>query len=222
MTPKLIDLHTHSLFSDGELIPFELARRLEVLGYGAVAITDHADTSNFEHIISGLLKAARAWNETKRGIKMIPGVELTHVPPELIAPLAKEARKLGARIIVVHGETLVEPVIPGTNLAALNADIDILAHPGLITEEEASLAKRRGVYLEISGRAGHCLSNGHVAKMAQKMGAKLILNSDAHAPQDLMDERMARDIVLGAGLTEGDFFQMLKNAWEILKKINDI
>jgi len=222
MTPKLIDLHTHSLFSDGELIPFELARRLEVLGYGAVAITDHADTSNFEHIISGLLKAARAWNETKRGIKMIPGVELTHVPPELIAPLAKEARKLGARIIVVHGETLVEPVIPGTNLAALNADIDILAHPGLITEEEASLAKRRGIYLEISGRAGHCLSNGHVAKMAQKMGAKLILNSDAHAPQDLMDERMARDIVLGAGLTEGDFFQMLENAWEILKKINDI
>lgn len=218
MTFKLIDLHTHSIFSDGELIPFELARRLEVLGYEALAITDHADTSNLEYIISNLSKAANDWNNIKRNIKLIPGVELTHIPPELIAPLAKKARDLGAKVVVVHGETLVEPVAPGTNLAALQADIDILAHPGLITEKEVGLAKERGIYLEISGRAGHCLSNGHIARLAKKMGAKLVLSSDGHAPGDFMDEKMARNVVLGAGLTESDFTEMLKNTWEILKK----
>ena len=47
-------------------------------------------------------------------------------------------RGLGARIIVVHGETIVEPVRPGTNRKALESDVDILAHPGLITEDEGT------------------------------------------------------------------------------------
>ena len=42
----MIDLHTHSLFSDGALVPSEHVRRVEVLGYEAIAITDHADDSN--------------------------------------------------------------------------------------------------------------------------------------------------------------------------------
>lgn len=218
MALKLVDLHTHSIFSDGELIPFELARRLEVLGYGAVAITDHADTSNLEYIISNLSKAANDWNKIKKNIKIITGVELTHIPPGLIAPLAKKARSLGAKVIVVHGETLVEPVAPGTNLAALQADIDILAHPGLITEKEVKLAKKQGIYLEISGRAGHSLSNGHIAKLVKKIGAKLVLSSDGHAPGDFMDEKIAKSVALGAGLTKNDFTEMLKNAWEILKR----
>ena len=45
---KRIDLHTHSIFSDGELLPSELARRADVLGHKALAITDHVDASNIE------------------------------------------------------------------------------------------------------------------------------------------------------------------------------
>jgi Histidinol phosphatase and related hydrolases of the PHP family len=41
----MIDLHTHSIFSDGELIPAELTRRAAVAGYRAMAITDHGDFS---------------------------------------------------------------------------------------------------------------------------------------------------------------------------------
>ncbi len=48
----MIDLHTHSSFSDGELIPSELVRRAFVLGYTAIAITDHVDYTNIEHILS--------------------------------------------------------------------------------------------------------------------------------------------------------------------------
>jgi len=150
--------------------------------------------------------------------KLIPGIELTHIPPSLIKSLVEDARNLGAKVIVVHGETLVEPVAPGTNMAALNTDIDILAHPGLITEEEVILAKERGICLEISGRKGHCLSNGHVARLAKKIGAKLVINSDGHAPGDYLTLDFARKIALGAGLDETDFEKMLKNAWEIVEK----
>ena len=47
----MIDLHTHSIFSDGELIPSELVRRARIKGYRAIAITDHGDASNLDFII---------------------------------------------------------------------------------------------------------------------------------------------------------------------------
>jgi histidinol phosphatase-like PHP family hydrolase len=215
---NMVDLHTHSVFSDGELIPFELLRRLEVMGYSVLAITDHVDVSNLKQIIKTLINAAKVWNKTSLNIKLIAGVELTHVPPVLIKPMAEEARYYGAKVIIVHGETLVEPVASGTNRAALEADIDILAHPGLISEEEAIMAKEADICLEISGRKGHCFSNGHVAKVAKKIGAKLVISSDAHAPGDFLTIEFAKKIALGAGLSEEGFKQMLKNAWEILEK----
>ncbi|MGB4679450.1 histidinol phosphate phosphatase domain-containing protein, partial [Methanothrix sp.] len=124
----MIDLHTHTTFSDGELIPSELVRRAEIKGYTAIGITDHADYTNIEHIISCVSKVK--YLEGILDIRILPGVELTHVPPKRIAPLADLARKLGAEIVVVHGESPVEPVRPGTNRAALEAGVDILAHPG--------------------------------------------------------------------------------------------
>ena len=62
----------------------------------------------------------------------------------------------------MHGESPVEPVIEGTNRAGIEAGADILAHPGNITEEDARLAAEKGVYLEITARAGHSETNQHV------------------------------------------------------------
>lgn len=214
----MIDLHTHSIFSDGVLIPSELVRRLETMEYSAVAITDHADSSNLDFIIPRIIRAAGDLNSSQ-SVKVVPGVELTHIPPVLIPSLAKEARRLGAAVIVVHGETIAEPVAPGTNRAALDADIDILAHPGLITEEEAQLAKKRGIFLEISARNGHCLTNGHVANMAAKAGANLILDSDGHGPGDFMTRKFALKIVEGAGLPSNSLENLLHNSRLLLKKV---
>jgi len=213
----MIDLHTHSLLSDGELLPSELVRRAEVKGYQAIAITDHVDISNIDWVISRLVKDC---NELEKysPIKVIAGAELTHVPPETIKPLAEEARKLGAKILIVHGETIVEPVAPDSNLRALESAIDILAHPGLITEEEVKLAKTKGIMLEITSRKGHCLTNGHVAKLAVKIGAGLVINSDAHSPEDLITIDQAREIVLGAGLDEEDFSLLKMNARELVRR----
>ena len=207
----MIDLHTHTLFSDGELIPSELVRRAEVLGLTAIGITDHGDISNIDWIIPRVIHVAAELNRVLT-IKVLAGIEITHVPPALIPETAKKARALGAKIIVVHGETLSEPVSPGTNASALASDIDILAHPGLITRDEAMMAGKNGIFLEITARKGHSLANGHVAKMARETGAKLLINTDTHSPGDLINIETAKKVVLGAGLSEKDFQEMRKNA----------
>lgn len=194
----MIDLHTHTTFSDGELIPSELVRRAEVLGYTAIGITDHVDYTNIEHILSCVSKAE--YMEDVMDIKILPGVELTHVHPAKIAPLAGLARKLGAKVVVVHGETPVEPVRPGTNRAAIEASVDILAHPGFITLQEAELARENGVCLEITSRSGHNITNGHVVRMASLAKARMVVDTDTHAPENLIDSKRAVEIAIGAGL----------------------
>ncbi len=214
----MIDLHTHSLFSDGSLLPAELIRRAEAIGYRVVAITDHADSSNFDWIIPRLVRICRDWN-AHASIQAVAGIEFTHLPPALIEPLTIQARALGAQIIVVHGETVVEPVAPGTNRHAIQAGVDILAHPGLISEEEVVLARERKVCLEITTRQGHSLTNGHVARLAKKLGAPLVLNTDTHDPGDLISRDQALKVVRGAGLETVDFDRMLENSGQILSRI---
>ena len=213
----MIDLHTHSLFSDGELIPSELVRRAKVAGYRAIAITDHTDHSNIDIIIPALLKVCSKLSDAY-SIRVLPGIELTHVPPEYIEELAIDARNLGAKIIVVHGETIAEPVISGTNLAALKAPIDILAHPGLLTEVEARLAALNSIYLEITTRKGHSLTNGHVVRVARIAKAALVLNTDSHSPQDLTSKESAMRIALGAGMTEEEASGVFRNSETIVSK----
>lgn len=213
----MIDFHIHSTFSDGELIPAEIVRRAESRGYKALAITDHGDHSNFDLIIPRIVKVFREIQPYTK-VTLLPGIELTHVPPEILPLIAKEARALGAKIIIVHGETLVEPVKEGTNRAAIESDIDILAHPGLISEEEVKEAVKRGIYLEITARKGHSLSNGHVATLAKKYGAKLVINTDSHSPTDLIDEYFAKKVLRGAGLSEDDVNQVFRNMEDIVRR----
>ncbi|MFP4226482.1 MAG: histidinol phosphate phosphatase domain-containing protein [Desulfobacterales bacterium] len=207
----MIDLHAHSIFSDGALIPAELARRAEHKGLTAIGITDHGDFSNIDFIIPRVLGVAEILNRVMR-IHVIPGIEITHVPPDLYAEIVTKSRELGAKIVIAHGETIAEPVAPGTNDAAVKAGVDVLAHPGLISEECMMAAREHGVLIEISARKGHCLTNGHVAAMAKDIGAKMVINTDAHAPGDLIDSNMARRVAAGAGLGEEDFVEMQKNA----------
>jgi len=217
----MIDLHTHSLYSDGELLPAELWRRAQVKGYRYLAITDHVDASNFEVVFTRLKAAALSLNRGDFPV-LIPGLEFTHLPPPLIAPLTTQARALGVPLIIVHGESLAEPVAPGTNRAAIDADIDILAHPGLITLEEAAQARERGIFLELSARKGHCLANGHVARVALEVGASLILNTDAHSPGDLITRTQAERLAQGAGLRDPAIQAIFTDAEALARRLAEM
>lgn len=215
----MIDFHTHSILSDGVLIPTELVRRARVAGYTAMAITDHADEANIELVLAQIIKVAKQLN-TDKTFRLIAGVELTHIPPRHIPLMVKKARALGARIVVGHGETLAEPVEPGANTAYIKAKVDVLAHPGLITEEDCKLAVKNSVCLEVTARGGHNASNGHVARLSKKWGAKMLVNTDTHAPGDLISDDRALKVALGAGLDENDFRRIVENAKELLEKVS--
>jgi histidinol phosphatase-like PHP family hydrolase len=197
----MYDLHTHTILSDGEMLPIELIRRMAVAGYTTVAITDHADPSNTEEILATLVRVRES--AQIYGVRLLCGVELTHVPPTQIAGLAKSAKELGADIVVVHGETPVEPVAPGTNHAACGCRyVNVLAHPGLISLKDARLAAKNGIALELTSRGGHNRTNGHVALIAREAGCQLVVDSDAHAPHDILSEQAKFIVAKGAGLTD--------------------
>ena len=70
----------------------------------------------------------------------------------------------------------------------------------------------------MTSRKGHSLTNGHVARLAQKMGTPMVLNSDTHGPGDIWPTDRLHEIVEGAGLTLDDHRTMLKNAESIVKR----
>lgn len=239
------DFHTHTVFSDGGMIPAGLMQRAMVRGCLGLAITDHVDSSNLEWAFENLLKfveelgqewqsdivpggdvttaplntldseaLAKNWH-----LPLIPGVELTSVPPRKIAALAQKAQSLGAKWVVVHGETIMEPVAPGTNRAAIEAGVDLLSHPGLITAADAARAAELGVHLEITTHKGHGMANGWVAQRARESGAKLLLNTDCHVSAEILDAKQRRAIAFGAGLTAEEVDRIWQNGRRIITRI---
>jgi histidinol phosphatase-like PHP family hydrolase len=208
---EMVDLHTHSFLSDGELIPEELVRRVEVEGYRMLAVADHVGLSNAAEVIPQLVRLARSLRG-KCPVRVLPGAEVTHVRPELIARAVALARRCGAAVVVGHGQTIAEPVLAGTNRALILAGVDIVAHPGLIDLADAKLAAERGVALEISGRHGHSYTNGHVLHVARKTGARLIYGSDGHSVGDYPTRRKAEAVAFGAGMTPDEVDAMFANA----------
>lgn len=216
----IYDFHTHTFHSDGALSTLELIRRAVVKGYTAIAVTDHIGPGSLERVIKEVSRdcelASSHWN-----IVAVPGVELTHVPHKAIGGLAKKAKELGAWLVVVHGESPIEPVEEGTNLAAVRSKyVDILAHPGHMTAEVAELAEKNGVFIEITTRRGHCVTNAHVAKMAGKAGALMLLNSDSHDEDDLLTGALAKETLRQAGISSRGFRQVLEhNPVKLLQRI---
>ena len=207
----IADFHTHTFLSDGENSPIELIRAAVENGYEIIGITDHVSYSNIEQIIESAKKdcalAEKYWD-----IKAIPGVELTNIPAKSINEMAKYAKELGAKHVIVHGESISEKVEPKTDYYAVTSDyVDILAHPGLITFEEAGEAAKRGIFLEITGRAGHCLTNGHVVQTGKKAGAKFLINSDSHSHKNLYFGNSQFKVAIGAGLEEQEVLEIFKN-----------
>jgi histidinol phosphatase-like PHP family hydrolase len=204
------DFHTHSFLSDGVLLPIEQLRRALIVGHVCYGITDHVSLSNID-IIPKLIEdcklATKHW-----GLLAIPGVEVTHVPVNAIEEVVEKSIELGALIVVVHGETIAEPVEPGTNLkAATTKGVDILAHPGLLTREVADQCKKNKVFVEITSNRTHRVTNGHVAKIGKEANVKFLQNTDTHTPGDMLDYEGGERILLASGFTREEAKTILQN-----------
>lgn len=200
----LVDFHSHSTLSDGALSIEEMVAAAERRGYTALAVTDHAnadDTAYRDVVIAVRDAVDRLRFQTS--LYLFAGVELSNFAPDLIPSVAEEVRRHGAEVVVIHGECVTMDVLPGTNAAAVRASgVDILGHPGLLTEADADAATRGGVYVELSARQGHCYGNGHVYATARKASTPVIIDSDAHDEDGLLTERKAMDVLQGAGASQ--------------------
>ena len=211
------EFHTHTFFSDGVLSPVELVRRAFVLGDMCIALTDHVDFTNLEHVLKSQLKIK---GNIDWDIEVLVGVELTHIPVGKIPKIASRARRLGAEVVVGHGESPAEPVEGGTNRAYAGCGVDILAHPGGISVEDGELAAEKGVLLELTSRGGHDAGNRRVAAVAREVGAKLIVDTDAHRPEDLITQEGAYDVAVAAGLSPEEAAVVVRdNPLEFLRRL---
>ncbi len=217
----IYDFHTHTFFSDGINSPIELIRLAVVCGYKCIALTDHVSYSNLDFIISRVSKDCKL-AEKYWGINAIIGVELTNVPAKSIDEMAGKAKELGAKLVVVHGESVVEDVEPGTNLEAVKSEyVDILAHPGILKLEEAKLAEKNDVFIEITSRAGHSLTNGVVVNIGREAGVKFLINSDAHSHRDLFKPGIQEKVGLGSGLKRDEIEEIFgKNFKQFFERIS--
>ena len=103
--------------------------------------------------------------------------------------------------------------------AAIEARVDLLSHPGLITPDDAARAAELDVHLEITTHKGHGMSNGWVAQRAREAGAKLLLNTDCHISTEILDAKQRRAIAFGAGLTTEEVDQIWENGRRIVDRI---
>ncbi|HZK34208.1 MAG TPA: PHP domain-containing protein [Bacillota bacterium] len=78
--------------------------------------------------------------------------------------------------------------------------IDIITHPGakinIDTKELAKVAAKRNVVLEING--GHGFLTAEYAKIVVREGGLLVINSDAHRPDDVGEFSKGIDIAAAA------------------------
>lgn len=65
-----VDLHIHSIYSDGTFTPTKICETAKKLGLTCISITDHDN-------VSGVAEGVKAAEEI--GLKLIPGIELTSI-----------------------------------------------------------------------------------------------------------------------------------------------
>lgn len=218
VTAVLLDLHSHSTLSDGTLSIEQMVAAAERRGYDGYAVTDHANGDDPHHleVVSEVRRQIDALRP-HTPMMLFAGVELTEFHPAQIGAAAVAARRAGAQVVVVHGECPTLDVPPGTNAAAVRCEeVDILAHPGLLTERDADEATARGIYLELSARQGHCWSNGHVYATARKAGASLLVDSDAHDEAGLLSGPRVAALIRGAGASEVSLHQIVNQMAPLL------
>ncbi len=223
----MIDFHIEI---NEQLPPASAVFYAKSLGLRAIALiadTDHIPVSaeairngntqediNASPHIASLLETQKYIHELAvyYDMQVIFGIQLRHVPPALLETAVAFYRSFNIPFIGVHGESISDIVEKGTNFSAIRAKADILFNAGLIDEKCVELAKENNVFLEVSTHPKHAYANAHLAKLADKHGAKLALGSKARSLHEIHSPEMQRMILKGACVEK-------ENSYELLQKI---
>ena len=185
MTTNVIDLHSHTRFSDGSTTPAELICLAASAGARAVAITDH-DT------LDGLPEGRRAAEES--GIEFVDGVEISadfqpgtmHILGYCFDPSSKELNLALEKLRVARSER--NPQI-ASRLRALGLEVHY--------DEVVSLAGN-----EVVGRphfARVMVTKGYVASIKEAFDRFLAKGQPAYVEKHRLSPADSIDLIRKAG-----------------------
>lgn len=201
------DLHMHTTWSDGKASIQEMAESAIELGYEYIAITDHSPSSTIANGLSierlkEKQKELIAVNKKMKGINILMGAEVDITSDGTLDYPDEVLKELDVVIASVHsGFKMDRDTITKRILTALeNPYVHALGHPTgrLINQRDPydvdidlliEAALKHDKALEVNSSYQRLdLKDLHVKK-AVEAGVKIIISTDAHRPQGLLQMR---------------------------------
>jgi histidinol phosphatase-like PHP family hydrolase len=198
------DLHCHTDWSDGGATVLEMSRAAQARGYEYLAITDHSPRIT---VVNGLgperLAAQRRLiEEANRELDRFTVLQGVEVDINEDGTLDEPDEALAALDIVIaspHVKLRMEPAAMTERMlrAIEHPHVDVIGHPtgrrpgsreGATYDFEKVFrsAAEHGVVLEIDCDPARMDLSPELARLAASLGCKLSLDSDAHAPDQLI------------------------------------
>jgi DNA polymerase (family 10) len=221
------DLHMHTTATDGRVDVEGMALAARSAGLQYIAITDHSRALAMaggldEEAALAHAERVRALNNRLDGITVLAGIECD-IRADGTMDLADEClAQLDIVVASVHSAFNQEPAqMTERLLRALSCPwVDVLGHPtgrlilkrepfGFDIERVFRAAAHAGVALEINSQVDRLDLNDAHARLARELGARIMINSDAHAPLALQWTRWGTAIARRAWLGPGDVLNTL-------------
>ena len=161
----MIDLHTHSTFSDGSDRPAALARRAAEVGLRAIALTDHDTTGGAEEMTLAC---------AEEGVELVMGVEVS-LRDELLTK-ARPDGTVGPRNVHVLGYFVpTHPAHPlQERLAELRFDRDVRNEALVATLVERGFTRVSLDYLtDLAGNV-HSIGRPHFARAMFELHPEIV------------------------------------------------
>lgn len=181
---KMIDLHTHSVYSDGASTPLQLVTHAKELGISAISLTDHDS-------ISGVKETVELGK--KLGVEVIPGIELSVISPKELHILGYfidiDNDELNEALVRVRESRLKNNLKVLENLRKLGFDINI--------EEVRELAGKK-----IVGRAHFAklmTKKGYVSSVKEAFDLYLAQGKPGYCSDRLLSDKKAIRLIKNAG-----------------------
>ena len=201
------DLHCHTTLSDGHNTLAEMAEAARARGYSYLAVTDHSASHGFGNDVQpdalrARIEEVRALDRRIRGLKLLAGSEVNILPDGSLDYEDELLQELDWVIASVHTsfrmseKKMTERVVRAIEhplvdcIGHLSGRMILRRRPYEIdVERVAEAAAHTGTMLEINGNPNRRDLSEHHARLAARIGATIVVNTDAHRVATLENMR---------------------------------